>query len=193
MAEEKVIQLHSYSPHGELTDLNDEVIPSRHFQALGDDKRFLNVGCKEKGVKFEMEEIIDENNSKDVVLKSSDKPHEDFINAMKNLVPLVRYILDFPDSYATYSLNIGSVSFSYSKNEIKGVVISGWINLDTTNSAFFFNTPYMPYERPSQGSDMPIVPDFGIRALNLLEKEAASYINGKRAQLDMFAGDDNQG
>lgn len=163
----------------------DDGAPSRHFEALGEGSRFTKVACKEKGVHLEIEEIIDENNSKDVTLKSADQPHEDFTNAMKGLLPLVRHILAFPDSYAAHSLNIGSVSFSFGKNENKGIVISGWINLDTANAPFFFNTPYMPYERPSEESSVPIVPDFGIKALNALETEAAEYIKGKRAQLSL--------
>jgi hypothetical protein len=165
--------------------LDDDGKPSRHFDALGNGHRFTKVACKEKGVHLEIEEIIDENNSKDVTLKSADQPHEDFTKAVKMLVPLVRHILAFPDGYAPHSLNIGSVSFSFDKNENKGIVISGWINLDTANSPFFFNTPYMPYERPSEQSSAPVVPDFGVAALNAVETEAAAYLKGKRAQLSL--------
>jgi hypothetical protein len=101
----------------------------------------------------------------------------------------VRHIFAFPEKYAANSMHIGGVSFSYGKDtETKGIVISGWINLDATNSPFFFNTPYLPYEGPNEESSVPTVPDFGIKALNKLEHEAVAYLHGKRAQLDMFAG-----
>lgn len=176
----------SISDQGQLRDMEDDSLTSRYYRALGLGSKFTKLAVKKSGVLLQIEENIDENNTKDVAIRSAENPHEDFTNALAGIIPLVRHILELPDGYATKTLNIGSVAFSYSKDkEIKGVVISGWINLDTTNSPFFFNTPYLPYAGPNEESTVPVVPDFGVEALNLLEKEAVAYMEGKRAQLSL--------
>lgn len=171
-------------------DGDGNVLDSRHYNALGLGNKFTKISAKETGVTLEIEETIDDNNSKSVVIKSADKPHKDFTDAVGGLRKLVRHILGWPDTYAPLSLHISGVSFSYSSDKgTKGIVITGWVKLEKANAPFCFNTPYLPYEGAKPESNVPVVPDFGVKALNTLEMEAVAYIKGKRAQLDMFNSD----
>lgn len=176
-----------HSPAGGADPITgDSMMESPRYSALPLGSRFTKIKANGNGVTLQLEEVMDENNSRDVAFKSADTPHKDFSDAMAAIVKLARKILNLPETYARNSFHVGGVSISYSKDDVKGVVISGWINLETANSPFFFNTPHLPYEAPSEGSTVPVVPKEGLVALNWLEYEAAQYLNGKRAQLDMF-------
>lgn len=176
-----------HSPAGGADPITGEsVMESPSYTALPLGSRFTKIKSNGAGVVLHLEEVMDENNSRDVVFKSADAPHTDFTDAMRAVEKLAREILALPETYARHSLHVGGVSISYSKDDTKGVVISGWINLDTANSPFFFNTPHLPYAAASEGSTVPVVSKAGIIALNWLEHEAAAYLGGKRAQLDMF-------
>lgn len=176
-----------HSPAGGADPLAGETImESPRYNPLPLGSRFTKIKSNGNGVTLLLEEVMDENNSRDVAFKSADTPHKDFTDAFDAVAKLARKILALPETYARNSFHVGGVSISYGKDDAKGVVISGWINLDTANSPFFFNTPHVPYEAPSEGSSVPVVPKDGLVALNWLEHEAAEYLGGKRAQLDMF-------
>ncbi len=184
-AEKALITKHS--PEGGADPITGEsVMESPSYTALPLGSRFTKIKSNGAGVVLHLEEVMDENNSRDVVFKSADAPHTDFTDAMRAVARLAREILALPETYARNSFHVGGVSISYGKDDVKGVVISGWINLDTANTPFFFNTPHMPYVAASEGSTVPVVSKAGILALNWLEHEAALYLGGKRAQLDMF-------
>jgi hypothetical protein len=171
---------------GEDAITGESLMASAGFNPLPSGSRFTKIKINGTGVTLQLEEVMDENNSRDVAFKSADTPHKDFTDAMDAVAKLARKILALPETYARNSFHVGGISISYSKDDVKGVVISGWINLETANSPFFFNTPHLPYAAPSEGSTVPVVPTEGLLTLNWLEHEAAQYLNGKRAQLDMF-------
>lgn len=187
MASKKTALITTTSAHGEVEELSGgAVLDLPSFNALPLGSRFTKIKNNSGGVLLHLEEKIGEDSSKDVDFKSAEEPHQDFVNAMQAIVELARHILELPKDYARNGVAVGGVTFSYNKNEQKGVVISGHIKLEHTNSPFFFNTPYLPYEPPGENKDVPVVPKFDIKVLNKLEVEAAAYLKGKRAQLDMF-------
>lgn len=171
---------------GEDQVSGETLFDSPAYNPLPVGSRFTKIKINGGGVILHLEEKMDENNSRDVVFKSADSPHSDFTEAMARVALYARLMLGLPEDYARNSFHVGGVSLSYGKDDAKGVVISGWINLTSTNSPFFFNTPHLPYTKPSESSTVPVVPAEGLLALNLLEYEAAAYLSGKRAQLDMF-------
>lgn len=175
------------TPDGGADEIKGEsIMESASYNPLPLGSRFTKIKANGTGVTLQLEEVMDENNSRDVAFKSADTPHKDFTDAMAAVAKLARKILALPETYARNSFHVGGISISYSKDNAKGVVISGWINLETTNSPFFFNTPHLPYVAPSESSTVPVVPKEGLVALNWLEHEAAQYLNGKRAQGDLF-------
>ncbi len=154
------------------------------------ERRFTKITLKEQDVKLCMEEVIDENNSKEITFKSTEQAHQDFALAMRGLENSVRHILQWSEEYAQFAMTISGVSFSTSeKTGVRGAVISGYVKLDTATSPFFFNTPYLPYEDHNDNEEAALLPEYTIRALDKLELEADAYLKGKRAQLQMDFGE----
>ncbi len=149
-------------------------------------KRISKITYKGDGVIVHVEETIDDSKSKSIVFKSIDKPHPDFLNALRNLESLVRHILALPEDWFKNQIGITQVSYSYSdKTEVKGAVITGIVNIHASESPFCFNTPHIPYEQYSDTAESPVMPSFGITLLDKFESEAAEYMNGKSAQLNL--------
>ncbi|NOU05327.1 MAG: hypothetical protein HOO99_04010 [Hyphomicrobiaceae bacterium] len=121
------------------------------------------------------------------------EPHPDFKNAMSALVEHVRTILEWPVSYAIGAIRIGGVSFSMSEDSgVEGAVISGLVDLKTSQSPFTFNTPHLPFDQYNEGGTAPVMPDDAIEALEELRREARAFLKGKRTQGDLFATDADQ-
>lgn len=150
-------------------------------------KRFTKIVCKDQVVRLHLEEQIREKEIKETVLRAPDEPHPDFVNAMRALVDVVRHILQLPETYEP-GITISQVSFSYNDDkDNKGAVITGLIRLETSDTPFCFNTPYLPYQSHSETSDSPVMPGFAVELLDKVEVEASAYIGGKRLQLSLLA------
>jgi len=115
--------------------------------------------------------------------------YEEFVR----LAPQVCDICEFPDDYEA-NLTVVGVSFSYTETkdgEVMGAVITALKKLDGANSPLVINTPYLPSQSMSDSksasmSDGKVLPDDCIRVLEDLQVEAERYIQGKRAQTEMF-------
>lgn len=125
--------------------------------------------------------------SRQTIFKCVEEPHPDFKAVLVELERVARAILELPNNVWVGAMKINSVSFSLSETTgVRGAVLTGTVDLPTSNSPFCFNTPHLPFDQYSEGGDSPIMPRFGIEALGKLEEEATAYFEGsKRAQLEM--------
>ncbi len=139
---------------------------------------------------------------KETTLKIDDELHPDVYEIMRQFIPIVREILCLPDQYPhdhadeNYAelLNkdawkVRGVSWSYAEDGAKGIVISGHITLETSDSPFIFNTPHLPYDS-EYGA---IFPERGQEIATILEAEIWRIIGGKRAQVGLFDNMETEG
>jgi hypothetical protein len=150
------------------------------------------VKLKDNRVEIHAEQKIGNagDGTKVTVLRCSDAPAESFNAAVTALVPHVRGILMLQPKQWEGCIDVVGVSFSRTETEedefVDGAVITCVISLDTANSPLVINTPHLLYEQYSPTGEAPLMPEDAQDALNDLKREAEAYLNGKRAQGDLF-------
>jgi hypothetical protein len=156
------------------------------------DRRIAKVRFKEGRV--EIKEVEEEagtdgtDTSREIFFKCAEPPAEEFEAALKRLAPHVRTILELPADYCEDRIEITGASFSLSKGGIEGAVISGYVKLDTAGSPFSFNTPHLSFAPYDEQANQPLMPDEAQADLIVLRTEVQAYLDGKRAQADLFDG-----
>jgi hypothetical protein len=119
-------------------------------------------------------------------LKSHDGFHPDLQAAFDALCPSVREILEWPGNLYP-ELRVTCVSWSHSENTgVEGAVLVCQSPLESCTSPFCFNTPHLPFAQYNEDGNAPLMPDGAQDGLNALRREVQAYIDGKRAQLDLF-------
>ena len=120
---------------------------------------------------------------KEIILKSAEHPHPDFIRAFTALEAHARAILEWPAEYAKGRLKLSGCTWSFSEStEVEGAVITGQVLLETADAPFSFNTPHLPFDQYSETGGAKLMPAVTIDALEVVRTEAAAFIDGKRAQ-----------
>ncbi len=120
-------------------------------------------------------------------LKSLDGFHPDLQAAFDALCPSVREILEWPSNLYPDSLRVTGVSWSFSEGTgVEGAVLVCQAALEGCTSPFCFNTPHLPFEQYTEDGNAPLMPDGAQDALGELRREVQRYIDGKRAQLNLF-------
>jgi hypothetical protein len=135
-------------------------------------------------------EGTEKDTARTTTLRSLDGYHPDLQAAFDACVPHVRDILGWPDHLYAGELTVTGVSWSHSENTgVDGAVMVCQAKLPegTCNSPFCFNTPHLPFDQYAEDGEQPTMPGDAIEALNGLRKEVQAYLDGKRAQGDMFA------
>jgi hypothetical protein len=117
----------------------------------------------------------------------AETPRPEMGAAFRALAPHVREVLELPDDFAEHRLTATTVSFSMSKNDIEGVVISGYVRLEHGEGSWVFNTPHLPFE-PYGDKPMACLTDEAVGAVQAVRNEAQAYLNGERAQSGLFDG-----
>jgi hypothetical protein len=125
-------------------------------------------------------------NVKTTLLKCSDEPSPSFTKAFDVLVKHLRGILELKLEQWNGAITIGGVSFSKSDEDVEGATITAFVHLGTANSPLVLNTPHLPYAQYSATGKSPLMPEDAQEALEKVKAEALAYLNGKRAQGDMF-------
>lgn len=149
--------------------------------------RFTKIQHGEKETHLEWEELVGEHN--DVIqstLKSGDTAEAAFGDAMDALVGPVLTLLQLPEEYAG-DLHVSSVSIQHGSeirepDTSRGLVVTARKKIEATNAPFMIHTPHL---KEAQGQENDTVAEiFGLLAA--IEKEAGRFIDGARAQIDMF-------
>ena len=148
-------------------------------------KTITKVKVKEEGVEIRYSEHLGKVD-KEVIFKCPEKAHPDLDMAMSALVRDVYDILELPADWAPQRMKITGVSFSFSEETgVEGAVITGLVELQTSNAPFCFNTPHIAFDQYSEGGTAPVMPEKTIRNLEVVKDEAMKYVEGKRAQLEL--------
>ena len=150
------------------------------------EKRIAKVKVKDGQIIIIHVEKHGEFNEKEITFKSFDRPHEDFDKAMDALATHARTILELPKDWKKDDMRITGVSWSQSDAGVQGAVLTGQVSLGTSDAPFNFNTPHLPFEQYSETGNSPVMPTDVIEALEKLQIQAEAFLEGKRAQADLF-------
>lgn len=138
----------------------------------------------------------DKDTEKHTVVKCSlEKVHGDIAARFQGLSASVREILEWPSFLYCDALSETSrdriratgVSWSYSETtDVEGACIVFQVDLEGSNSPFCGTTPHLPYGQYAEDGNQPVMPDGCQDALNALKAEVQAFVDGKRAQGDLF-------
>ncbi len=119
------------------------------------------------------------------VIKSYEVPHADLQNAFNDLEKSVYDILGLPREWAAGQMKVTSVTFSESEGGVRGAVITGQVRVAAADAPFCFNTPHIPFSQYSPTGSGRVMPASAVERLEKVLVEAASFMGGKRAQLEL--------
>lgn len=154
--------------------------------------RFTKIKYNKGMVKLHYDSISSMGNAESYVVSSEDLPLQSFNEAFQAVGEFVAEICEI----ATESpIEVLGVSFGYGGDaEVMGATITAKLELENSNSPLIMNTPYKPSEPYTEGGDESVLlPVRCVKALDVLSKEAKKYLNGERAQGELFAGESNPG
>ncbi len=146
--------------------------------------RFTKIKLKEQKVFLIWEKYEETTKSWDEYsLRCADPALPSLYDAMKNLDKHIAAICELPAACEA-SIEATGVSFTYVE-EGRGCVITGKKILKSNPAPMNLNTPYK-VDTPAEGMEDYALSDECIDALQALEAEAFEYINGHRAQGNLF-------
>jgi hypothetical protein len=121
---------------------------------------------------------------REITLRSEQEPRPELVAA---LAPDVRRLIDVPHDWVRDGLAVKKVVWSYSENTgVQGATICCQAKLECADAPLVFNTPHLPYEQYSEGGNAPTMPGATRERLDDLEAEALKFLDGVRAQGDLF-------
>ena len=149
------------------------------------DIRILKVKMKDGRVQITYDKIQDKGTNK-YTLDSFEKPTPEFTNALKELHKHVQEICEFEFSFELLdAINVTGVSFSYSKDDDIGAVITAQRALKNSKSPLNLNTPHKMAEAISDQDDSYCLTPACCDDLHRLIEEARKFIAGERSQLEL--------
>ncbi|MCX6497185.1 MAG: hypothetical protein NTU93_00110 [Arthrobacter sp.] len=107
-----------------------------------------------------------------------------FYAALEDLVEHVLRLLELPASYGD-RLTVTGVSLSWTDN-IMGAVVTAQKYLTAADAPLVLNTPHLPSAPYGENAGGKIMPGDMVLALETIQREAVLYVEGKRAQLELF-------
>ena len=151
--------------------------------------RFQKIKYSKGRVKIEYE--IPNKIKKDwdqLFLACSDEPRPEFMSALQALSEDVIEMCELPEDYRTRIIVTG-VSLSYATDdEIPGATTISQMVLKKSNVNLNINTPFKPFQPYSEDGDRAqCLSEDCVQRLEDLMSEAESYVNGIRAQGELFA------
>ncbi|MBT8489701.1 MAG: hypothetical protein KJN62_01495 [Deltaproteobacteria bacterium] len=117
-----------------------------------------------------------------------DEAIPEFYCALNMLAYDVIELCELPDEYVE-RIDVKGVSFSYGgEKEVMGATISACMLLNHSNCPLSLNTPHKPSESYNDitAAEDQILSDITVQRLNDLIKQCKKYIDGERAQTDLF-------
>lgn len=128
-----------------------------------------------------------------VVKCAMDKVHPGLADRFRDLSQSVRAILEWPGNlYNDFTgqrdrIRVTGVSWSYSETtDVEGACIVFQVDLEECTSPFCGTTPHLPYDQYADDGNQPTMPLGAQDALNKLKAEVQAFLDGKRAQGDLF-------
>lgn len=146
--------------------------------------RFTKIKLKEQKIFIVWEKYEESTKAWDEYsLRCADPALPSLYEAMKKLDHHIAVICELPTT-CEETIEATGVSFTYGEDG-RGCVITGKKLLKSNPAPMNLNTPYK-VEDPQEGMEDYALSRECIDALRELEDEAFAYINGKRAQGNMF-------
>lgn len=117
----------------------------------------------------------------------------EFYQAFEKLTRSCLNIFEFPEDFMP-RLNPYGVSFKYDSNDVMSAVISCKLDLPESGTSIALNTPNKkcPEDAVDAQDKAKFFSDTTVKALWEVEKEARKYLDGKRAQMDLFGDTDGE-
>lgn len=122
--------------------------------------------------------------------KSSQRPKQEFIDALDAFKPFVQKLLGFTPRWM-HDVAVTAVHISEQPGDRRGVVLSLKRTIPDTNSPFNFSTPLLleeSAESEDQSNGRLVWPEGFDEALTAIQREASKYIANERGQGDLFEG-----
>jgi len=162
---------------------DEKVIAKPETTKQGEKKNNLNLKITKikydgSQVEIQYEIVMETTDDVKVVLKSYDKPKDEFIQCLSSLAKFVENICQLKEGYCDEA-EIRGVSLSWS-HDVMGAVITALIPVDTANSPVCLNTPHLASEQYNENGQSPILPRPCTTKINQLIEHAEAYINGDR-------------
>lgn len=129
-----------------------------------------------------MEEVAHE-------LISTQTPHPRLVDTLAAFVPEVLDLLELPADYDV-GLRVVGLSINTQEDGRRGLVVTCLKALEGAQGPLVLNTPNLP--EPGDDAQQPSLPSTMLRLMERAEREAEAFVNGKRAQVDMFADADER-
>lgn len=129
-------------------------------------------------VEIQYEIVMETTDDIKVVLKSYDKPKDEFIQCLSSLAKFVEDICQLEKGYCDEA-DVRGVSLSWS-HDVMGAVITALIPVDTANSPVCINTPHLASDQYNENGQSPVLPRPCTTKINQLIEHAEAYINGDR-------------
>lgn len=117
-------------------------------------------------------------------LTSAQPPHPDFVAALQAFVGEVLDLLELPLDYGD-GLTVVGLSLPVQEDGRSGLVVTCLKALKGAPSPLVLNTPYLA--EPGDDPDAPALSRHLLRLIETAEGEAEAFVDGKRAQGDLFA------
>lgn len=134
-----------------------------------------------------------------VVKCAQEKLHPELMEAFAALSPSVREILEWPSNLygAEFGVDpdlrhrdrirVTGVSWSYSETtDVEGACIVFQVDLEGCTSPFCGTTPHLPFDQYAEDGEQPVMPYGAQDGLNALKVEVQAFLDGRRAQGDLF-------
>jgi hypothetical protein len=139
-------------------------------------------------VRIEYEKQRPDGQYDEFTLSSLDGPAQPFVDALNALAMDVVGICEL-HADSLDRLTVRGVSFTYT-NDIMGACITALKKLYTSNAPLVLNTPHLPEEAYGEGdTSSPLLDTATVDRLHELALAAERYVDGERAQGDLFVGE----
>lgn len=115
---------------------------------------------------------------------SFELPHPSFVEAMQAFVQPCLELLELPEDYDE-GITVSGLSITYEDERGRGLVVTLQKKLAGAPSPLIFNTPYLPEQGGEHGMSLPH--DL-LACLDEAEAAAGRFLQGERAQADLFSG-----
>ncbi len=138
-------------------------------------------------VAFEATNSSDPDAYDEFTLKSGDEPRGTLITQLNAMSQHVVDLCELPADYAA-NIQVIGITVTYSDDDIQGLGISALRTLENTDQPMVLNTPHFtrdPYS-PTAPSDVGVFSGRCAADLDRLEELIFDYVDGDRAQMDLF-------
>lgn len=125
----------------------------------------------------------------DYTLRCDEQARPEFYKALEAFNKHIAIICELPNGYEK-RITTSGISYSYNdKKGIWGVTLIGLMELKNTPAPLNLITPFKSAFNTEESQDYAL-PDACIGALKKLDEEAFRYVNGDRAQVNLFDQED---